>query len=279
MNKSQLSHIIQSHQRKLKKQLGHISTTYDPEQLHDFRVTFKKTRAFIRMLQSDSGNHKKIKISKKIKPCYCLAGNLRDLHLLQQHITEITGKKQPPLEYLNLLEKKIDTTKQALFQEIATKPIAKAGKKIKHVPEKLSTKDFDRYAKDKWEDANKIVVTGNFAEQHLHAVRKNLKDLFYNLKTVEAATKKKLSKHLPAGINEDKLNLLLTDLGNFQDKCTAVKLLNSSVIKSLGTPDKQALTQIKRKWTLEKNAQKKSLVKKLRRQFSISSANHPPTVT
>lgn len=277
MNKIQLSHIIKSHQRKLKKQLGHIATAYDPEQLHDFRVTFKKTRAFIRMLAGEVDDHKKIKISKRIKSFYSLAGRLRDLHLLQQHITEITGTKLP-LEYLELLKKEIANTKQLLLKEIAANSIAKTWKKIKHVPDKLSTKDFYKYAKEKWEDANKIVVAGNFAEQHLHAVRKNLKDLFYNLNAVKSTTKKKLSKHLPAGTDENKLNLLLTGLGNFQDKCTAVNLLNSSVIKSLDNPDKEALTQVKRKWTLEKNAQKKLLVKKLQQQFTMPAAKHQSPV-
>ena len=81
-------------------------------------------------------------------------------------------KKPPPVEYLELLKKEIDDIKQVLFKKIATNPIAKTSKKIKHVPDKFSTKDFDRYAKEKWEDAGKIVAAGNFAEQHLHAVRK-----------------------------------------------------------------------------------------------------------
>jgi CHAD domain-containing protein len=191
MTKSQLSHIITTHRRKLKKLLSHIATAYDPEQLHDFRVSFKKTRAFIRMISADNDGRKKIKILKKIKPCYSLAGTLRDLQLLQQHITEIAGKDQSLLKYFELLKKEITHTKHALQKQVAVNFFTNAEKTIKHVPEKFSTKDFASYAKLKWEDAYRILIIGNYTDQHLHAVRKNLKDLFYNMKTMEDATEKK----------------------------------------------------------------------------------------
>ena len=50
MNQEQIKHITNNHYRKLQKYFKHIILEYDTETIHQFRLTYKKLRAFLRML-------------------------------------------------------------------------------------------------------------------------------------------------------------------------------------------------------------------------------------
>ena len=100
MNKLSPRHIVKNYYRKLKKELGKVPRSFDTETIHQFRVEYKKLRAFLRMLSVQPVKEKKLKISKKIKTYYRLCGLLRDLQLQQKRIASTAVK---PAGYLRLL--------------------------------------------------------------------------------------------------------------------------------------------------------------------------------
>ena len=46
MNQEQIKHIINNHYRKLKKHIKTVAGDFDVEAIHQFRVAYKKLRAF-----------------------------------------------------------------------------------------------------------------------------------------------------------------------------------------------------------------------------------------
>jgi hypothetical protein len=69
--------------------------------------------------------------------------------------------------------------------------------------------------------------------------------------------------------DEKYFDQLLNELGNFQDKCTAIALLKSYWINSLNTYNRELLASIKKTWIKEKVSMKQSLIKKLKADFAL----------
>ena len=89
MNQEQIKHITNNHYRKLKKHIKKVSEDFNLEAIHQFRVEYKKLRAFLRMILQDHVTAGEIKISKKLKKGYNISGSIRDLQLQQQRILEV----------------------------------------------------------------------------------------------------------------------------------------------------------------------------------------------
>src|SRR5665647_1643877 len=90
MNKEEIKHITDTHYKKIKKHIKQVTKDFDVEAIHQFRVEYKKLRAFLRMMSQQKGNAGEIKISKKLKKGYNISGVIRDLQLQQQRILEVT---------------------------------------------------------------------------------------------------------------------------------------------------------------------------------------------
>ena len=273
MNQQIIQHIIKRHYRKIKKQLNKIAADFGTEAIHQFRISYKKLRAFLRMISQQNETAGKLKISKKIKTCYHLSGLLRDFQIHQQHIKKATKQElKKPAEYLNLLRVEMDKVTLQLSEIIKTHPVATSEKKTaKHIPDKFSIKNLNLYSKEKWNEVSKIIVGSSYSEQTLHSIRKILKDLFYNLKKNKTTENKGLSKYIRAKINENNFKKLLDELGNFQDKSAGLALLKPSGLMKLNKYNQQLLNQIKKEWTKDKAAMKHLLVTKLQTDFKTQT--------
>ncbi len=268
MNKQTIQHITRSHYKKIKKQLNKIAANFDTEQIHQFRVAYKKLRALLRMISIQNEPTGKLNISKKLNHCYHIAGLLRDLQLQRQRIEKTSRRKLIKLgPYFNLLREEMNKLKTELAEIIATNPVAASERKTnKNAPGKFPLTRIRIYANEKWQTVYEMIAAAHFTEQSLHTIRKNLKDLFYNLRSDKATWHKVLSKHT---INKKQYNQLLDELGDFHDLCAGVSLLNSSRIKKLNKQQQQILMQIKRELVKEKAAMKRLLVTKLQTSFKI----------
>lgn len=54
MDAEQITKITNAHYRKLNKHLKKITEDFDAEAIHQFRVEYKKLRAFLRMISQES---------------------------------------------------------------------------------------------------------------------------------------------------------------------------------------------------------------------------------
>jgi len=266
MNQDQVKHITNNQYRKLKKHTKRVAEDFDKEAIHQFRVEYKKLRAFLRMLSQQQETGGEIKISKTLKKAYTISGSVRDLQLQQQRIQEATKQEhKKPRAYLTLLQKEIDNQTPELSEIFSENPVTASKKKTDaSIPDEFSLNGFRNFVQQKWTAVHAIIVSGHFSDDNVHLVRKNLKDLVYNLKLYKGAEYEILATSIRKGKDEKYFNQLLEELGNFQDKCAAIALIRSYWLINLNTYNRELLERIKKIWIKDKLAMKKSLIKKLK---------------
>ena len=274
MNHEQIKHITNNHYKKLKKHISHICKDFDVDAIHDFRVEYKKLRAFLRMISQQHETAVEIKVSKKLKKAYNILGSIRDLQLQQQRIISATERElKKPKAYLTLLQKEIDKLKPELSEIFLEKPATESKKKTDaSIPAEFPLNGFRTFAGKKWAIVYSIIASGYFSDDNIHAIRKSLKDLFYNLKIYDGVEHKLFLLSIWKGKDEQYFNQLLDTLGNYQDKCTAIVLLKSYWLNSLHTYNQEMLKQIKKEWLKDKARMKQFLVKKLKAEVVSQQA-------
>lgn len=167
MNHKQVKHIVHQFHKDLEKHFEKSIRNFDMEALHQLRLTYKKLRAFLRMISIGKDGRAGIMIAKKIKKGYRVAGLIRDMQLQQQRIAEVAMQAAfQPKAYTRLLEKKINRQKPVLSTIISPKNITQHQKKIYLLlPEKFSLLDADIYVQKIWAAINNIIVSGRFFRQ------------------------------------------------------------------------------------------------------------------
>lgn len=266
MNQKQLKNIAHNYYRKLKKHTTTIVKDFDMEAIHQYRVEYKKLRAFLRMISKQHKMAFEIKVTKKLKQGYHLLGSIRDLQLQQQRILEVKKEAfKKPHAYIILLKTEIQRLQLKLFKIFLRKTVTAS--KIKtdlSIPNKFKLSSFINFAEKKWAAIYAIIASLNFSDNNIHEIRKILKDLFYTLKIYKGTRYKLLSAYIWKGKNEQYFNNLLDQLGSYQDKCTAIALLKFNWLNSLNSYNRKQLEQIKRGWIKDKLRMKKLVIKKLK---------------
>lgn len=124
------------------------------------------------------------------------------------------------------------------------------------LPDQYPLRSFKIFIQGKQDSVNAGISKKQLSDAEMHAIRKNMKDLFYTLQLYKGADYKKLSRIIYKEHNEKNYKELMNELGSFQDQCTAIALLKKDGSKQ------QAV--IKNQWIKEKEARKKMLIKKLK---------------
>ena len=218
------------------------------------------------MLAMQETNGREISISKTLKKAYTIAGAIRDLQLQQLRITDVTkGELRKLRSYLTLLQKEMDSLEPELAEMISGNPVNESKKKTDAaLPDEFPLSGFKNFVQHKWGAVHLIILSGHFSDDNVHLVRKNLKDLFYNLKLYTGAEQEMLSQGILKGKDAKYFDQLLEELGSFQDKCTSIALLRSYWLIRLNSYNRELLERIKKNWINEKLNMKQSLVKKLK---------------
>ncbi|HEX5026159.1 MAG TPA: CHAD domain-containing protein [Agriterribacter sp.] len=266
MTREQIKHITNSHYQRLRKYSKLIPENFEGETIHRFRVEYKKLRAFLRMLSQSGQIEAKIKVSKNLKKVYRLAGSIRDLQLQQQRVRN-AAKDDPkkPRSYLHLLEKEINNIKPDLKAMVGNKMITESKKKTNAtLPETFSLVDFRRSVQKKRKSIDAIIKAGDFSDNAIHAIRKDLKDLFYNLNTLYKIEHNLSQQTRWIGKEKPYYDRLLDELGKFQDSCASVALLKPRWLAKLNTRNQELLEELKKEWINEKSSRKKGLMQQLK---------------
>ncbi|MBK6634613.1 MAG: CHAD domain-containing protein [Chitinophagaceae bacterium] len=265
MNKRQLKHITNDHYRLLKMQIKKVADNFDADAIHEFRVAYKKLRAFFRMINAGNKKNEKIKISKKLQQAYGIAGSIRDLQLQQQRIREIIVHEfERPQDYLDRLQQTIDKLKPGFAEIGQGKQVDKCKNKTDAlIPDEFSIQRFRDFVSQKWASVRTIIKYRQLRDDHLHTIRKHLKDLFYNLKIFDESEGAIISQGIWKEKDEAYYFQLLDDLGSFQDRCMAISLLDKKWVNGLNSYNRKKLVRVKNNWMIEKRLLKQMLVIKL----------------
>jgi CHAD domain-containing protein len=199
---------------KLNQLLRSLQPLADEEAIHHFRVQYKKTRALFRMgnAMQQGKVHRLNKSGKKI---YELTGYMRDtsilLHLVQPHFGDGIL-----VQYLHQQQ----TAREFSLQEAlkTVKPFSLSDKKWK----KFKSPDLAAYFENKLQQS-KEGFSAYITDQQLHQIRKYLKDILYNVKSLTLMGIAIPSVILGYGI--DRLEALTKLLGKYQDRVVQVTAL------------------------------------------------------
>lgn len=266
MKRDKLNHITHQQYRKVKKYGKNILPGYDVETIHQFRVSYKRLRAFLRMIAEADGKKKGIGISKNLKAAYRISGAIRDRQLQQQRIRKATRHDViKPKAYLSLLQKEISKLKPGLVELLSANPVDKSKKKTDAaMPHLFPENKFRDFVHKKRDAIDEIIKEGHFTDTNIHTIRKNLKDLFYNFEIYGGHGQGMLAHGIWKGKDDQYFAGLLDELGQFQDLCIAISLIKPQWLNTLPRNNHTQLERIRKVWQKDKLEKKQLLVKKLK---------------
>jgi CHAD domain-containing protein len=266
MDKQHIRRITDAYYRKLKKHLDEVAAGFNAAAIHQFRVTYKKLRAFFRMLSLENRQQDEITILKKFKQVYNLAGAIRDLQLQRLRVHRAAASLHAKAQgYFIVLSKEMNRYKIELLQALDENPLAESKKKTNAaLPGQCRAQRFQSFIKKKQNNIQHLLSSTHLSDDAVHEIRKNIKDLFYNSEIQQKAGHPAARQGIWKGKDEQCLHQLLEALGHFQDQCTAVALLKPAWLNKVHTVSGGLLQQIKEQWLAEKAVAKKQLIKKLK---------------
>lgn len=235
------------------------------EAIHQLRVEYKKLRALFRLLSTLPRPNTKIKVAKKLKHLYAICGEIRDLQLEQQRIRKTADNKKQIEAHCRTLQHAINDLEPELKKQLDKDPVSASRKKTElRLPEEFNLHDFYRFSRLQWTDIKAILRSGIRKDDHLHTIRKHLKDLYYNMKIYEGAEYRLLHKHILRKMNDDEVKDLLDELSDFQDRSTSLSLLRSYWINTYGISTHLLLANIQQEWMTDHKERYLELVEKMK---------------
>lgn len=210
--------------KKLNKHYQNLLEDFESEEVHDFRVEIKKLRAFLRLININLPQENQLAISRKLKAFYNSVGQIRNLQLHQKQINLLCEELNfgKPFSYLQVLQEK-ENNQQKKIHHLSNK-IA-----LKHFRKKLEAsipEDFIIAAKDfvlqKEINLHELLSLPELSDKTLHDIRKVLKDILYNYVFIEPYL-----RGFGYFENEDSLKTFTDKLGDHQDFCVAIQLINN----------------------------------------------------
>ena len=270
MDKSDPKNIIKKHYRALHKLIIIVNKDFETEAIHQLRVEYKKLRAFLRMISEEKEKQEKIKIPRKVKKAYAVAGSIRDLQLQHKNMSAITGEHTKKIKpYLKLLDHQVRILKPQFRHIPLDKAIDKCTKETGGlILEKVNTIVAGRFINNNCLAITAIITSGNFSDLNMHTIRKHLKDIFYTMQKLESAGEE-IKFHAIEILHPEKnyLDTLLEEFGNLQDKITSISLLDEHWLRPLGKANREILLSIKDTLIAEHNAIKKAIIQRLEHEI------------
>lgn len=218
------------------------------EDIHKFRIAYKKLRAFVRLVRT---GHEEINSPlKSIKRLYRAAGAVRDLQLYRNEITPYFGKAQKEMPvFLTRLQGGIEDSTEAMYGAFAGFSFNKFLKEIDDfLPPEPDEKSVLEFAEEQAKGVNMNLANGSPSDEQLHAVRKHLKDIFYNARLF------KKTEDINILHEENILKTTTALLGEHNDKRILLTLIKASVAEDIPEEEREILRIAAREQLKQKEA-------------------------
>ncbi len=210
MKHKELKSVVEKEVDGLSQYAGKIPAGYDAEDIHKFRVGYKKLRAFIRLVHVGNGK----KPLKQVKHVYAAAGEVRDRQIQLQIITDwLERDGYEKAVYPGILKNEIEEATRNLQEAISGFPFHHLAEKLVEVlPERLSDDTITGFVHRQVEGFYSN-IKDNATNEQLHTARKHLKDIIYNAAYLRAGKKDALFLE-----QQEDVKKLATLLGDYHDK-------------------------------------------------------------
>lgn len=268
MEQKEFENILKKIFLQLNALQSRIKKDLDKEAIHDFRVTVKKLRAFLRLLNLELDKKRTIKLPQKLKDIYLTAGKTRDLQLQLNRLDDLIKVQNTPTEYIRILNIEIERQTRMLQNKIDESALQNiADKIIKNLPDVLEPATVKIFFEKKMANIKMLLSAESFLDDELHSIRKNIKDIIYILKI----TKEEEGFNLP-DLNKNKGELkkmesLAHELGKFNDGCTALSFFQPVWLNKVSSEEKKALKILLKQWKQDIALTKSNLLTILAQNF------------
>jgi CHAD domain-containing protein len=222
MKPDKIRKIIGEKIKEVKKLSKKIDSDFKKDALHEFRVSVKSLRSFLRMLRMAQPDNTP-KMPGKFKRLYQISGAIRDAQLELDQIA--TNKSSLPV-YTDKLQNDISRQKKEWGKHYSDKVFKKMKKR-------LAGCDYDALSPDALAAFHHVKMTGvkklgksvNATNSQVHNIRKNVKDILYTTKLAEKKWAPALSQMPP--VQMDELDHIASMIGDYNDERIQLEHLNS----------------------------------------------------
>lgn len=265
MKNAHLADVIKKRCNRMHSTSDAIPGQFGPDDIHDLRVDYKKLRAFIRLLQFESGSSKRLSVPGELKNVYQSGALVRDMQLflplLKSHERNLT-------QYKAARERDLFSAKEQLVEAIEAASYKKAERKmLQDLPDELHEETVRKFV-HKNISGIQIIRLALEDDDHLHQVRKNLKDIVFNIRVFRDDWN--IPFPVKAWKSEDDLSDLASSLGDYNDKCIAVSYLSDRYLANLPSEEQQVIHCLREQWENEKEIQKQEMMRRVRQLEVVS---------
>jgi len=267
MKRQVMEDVVKKYMDQIEKCCNHLPGTFDPEDIHDLRVGYKKIRAFIRLLQmeNDAGH---LRLHHSLKAIYQSCGSVRDLQLFLPEVTR-TPVASSLSSFIKCFNQKLFVYKEETVSAIEQAHLKKIAHAIKKdLPHQLHDNIVRKFIQQKIASIHILLLTAD-NETDLHSIRKDIKDIIYNMRIFEHDCD--IAFPATGWKSEKELNDLASDLGDFNDRRLAISLLQSDCSDGCDEKEAHALHQLQDHWLQQKDAQKQQLLQQVQ-QLQVENA-------
>jgi len=257
MKKDTVEKILSDKAEKLKKLSEAVAPKFAEEDIHQFRVEVKRLRSFLRLLSID--RKKEFKLPKRFKKLYDICGEIREMQLEQKRLKKLNANLP---SYFTYMEDHVNKQKQLWEKHYSKKTLDKLKEKladldISNADPKLMLEFIDKKLKEL-----KEINEGEPNNEQIHAHRKQVKDMLYNIKLAEKEWKKGFETISKLPVKE--LDALSDTIGNYNDE----RIILDHLIAFSTSPDIQP-TEQQRLFDFCSEEMKKQILKKRKLQDAI----------
>lgn len=253
--------------KRFSQQCQKFTKDFGKDELHELRVNYKKLRAAARMLMAAKSGER-FGFPKKIKQLYHIAGCVRDYQLQYERILKVAPDNKPKT-YLQFLKKSIRSFEKKYISIDVKRKLEKTKAELKQLlPSEITANVFELFFNQQWNTVQAIVIQQHFTDNHLHSIRKCIKDIQYNMDIYKSSIATILPSSFPVK-NIQLIKSLLNLLGDHQDLHRALELLSPQLVEKFHEQEQKQLTGIRLILMSEKLELKKLAVSKLKKEFTF----------
>ena len=256
MKHKKVVEIVEDHFQELEKLFSKILKRYNEDNVHDFRVTVKKLRAFLKLAGIKKKADKPF-IPKLLKTFYGHIGSLRNIHLQKRIIFKYTtdNKRARPKSYIQLLTNEENYWKKeaaALMKETSIEDVK--DKILKELPGKINKNKIKKFTAKSLAELKELLCDVK-DDETIHSIRKILKNILYTYSLIKDET------DLPKLISgRKKLKTITGLLGDYVDKYIELKYMKPEYFDKVKVQtEKKLLLQMQASCRQEKQVLKQRL--------------------
>jgi len=254
--------VIEKFSGQLEKNTERIPGHFKEKDVHDWRVDYKKLRAYLRMITASVPGHMP-HMTKEFKKIYKSAGSIRELQLYLELIKSLPGNNIEKIPvYNSLLQKQLFAAKEEFIKRTDIFSFEKELARWLVMPPDYLTVDIVKKFLQHRITAMRLIMLSPDSDKSLHSLRKHLKDIIYNIRVFT------VNWGIPFPViawkSEKKLNELADELGNYNDRCTILNFVQSDYIDQLPADEKDIILDLNTQWLREKKEQQEQIIMKLK---------------